>query len=76
VVIGTDYIGKVVIGTDCIGNCKFNFHTITTAPSNIKSRNFGLYFRLSSGYSTKTFWNGLTLASSFAFNPDWTHLLQ
>ncbi len=21
-----------VIGTDCIGSCKFNYHTITTAP--------------------------------------------
>ena len=23
----------VVIGTDCIGSCKSNYHTITTAPS-------------------------------------------
>ena len=24
----------VVIGTDCIGSCKFNYHTITKAPVN------------------------------------------
>ena len=24
----------VVIGTDCIGSCKSNYHTITTAPDN------------------------------------------
>jgi hypothetical protein len=26
-----------VIGTDCIGSCKSNYHTITTAPNSIKN---------------------------------------
>ena len=33
---GVEPTTSVVIGTDCIGNCKFNYHTITatTAPNN------------------------------------------
>jgi hypothetical protein len=27
-----EYTTLVVIGTDCTGNCKSNYHTITTAP--------------------------------------------
>jgi hypothetical protein len=31
--MGLELTTLVVIGTDCIANCKFNYHTITTAPN-------------------------------------------
>ena len=37
VLIGIELTTLVVIGTDCIGSCKSNYHTITTAPVVIKN---------------------------------------
>ena len=31
--VGFKLTTSVMIGTDCIGSCKYNYHTITTAPS-------------------------------------------
>jgi len=40
-----------VIGTDCIGSCKYNYHTTTTAPQKF----YQIYlFRLAEIYTTET----------------------